>query len=219
MKNLVISGLISLGLLSTLGKAATAQTYEFFEHKDNSYFSYPMSAKDTDYFSYWVPAYTIGVLTLQNSGRKSDFDISVYDAPNGNRLSVGDAGSITTELVTVPMSSKGRYIYIKIFNYGRASSEYRLYANYVDPFAKLAIAAGVGVFTCNSDAPSNRNMSRATSIIGSTLQGSTLSGVARDAVINEISNEIVAQMGAGCLTEVVINGTASIVQGIYRNYN
>ena len=115
------------------------------------------------------------------------------------------------------MSRRGRYVYIQVFNYGNQASQYRFYANYIHPARRVAAAALVTAFTCGSE-DSNQNVSRATTVVGSFLQGRSFSGVTQDFIMNEITDEVKVQFGNGCMSELLINSTSTLIQGIFRNY-
>ena len=78
MKKL-IAGIAALGFCLTTSSVAKAQEFIEFEHKNNRYYYKTLNSEGAAYYKYKVPAYTLGVFTLKNNSRRSNFDIYAYE--------------------------------------------------------------------------------------------------------------------------------------------
>ncbi|MEL6580231.1 MAG: hypothetical protein AAFQ14_10790 [Cyanobacteria bacterium J06621_12] len=173
------------------------------------------------YYKYGVPANTFGVFTLKNSGGGSDFDIYVYEYTDDYQLiGRGENSGTQTELIVTPPSIESRYVYITVVNEGRETSEYKLYADYVSPVNKFMLSAAKAVMMhgFDPDMVSSRAASRTITGIFSLAEGNGLTGVTKDLVINEMTEEMRAQFGYGAMGDFMLDWTLSMVSGFYKNY-
>lgn len=220
MKKL-LAGITAISLFLTSPGMAKAQEVTEFKHKNDRYFHQTLPPKGVAYYKYKIPAFSFGVFTLKNHSRKSDFDIYVYDNTRGwQLLNKGENTGIATELVTTSMISQNRYAYIKIVNYGSQSSRYHFFANHVTPAKNFAFALAQTMIICSLE---GKNIdpdvsSRGVTALSSILQGNNLKGFTVDMAINEITSKIRAELGYGCAGDFVVNGVASVVKDVYRNY-
>lgn len=212
---------VAMGLWIMSGATSLAQEITEFDPQYTNYYE-TLDSKEEAYYKYKVPANTFGVLTLKNSSGSSDFDIVVYEYINGESqlIDTGENADTQTELIITPPSSEERYVYIKVLNYGSATSEYKLYADYVSPINKFLLSGTKALFSCGMDQEdvSNRNSDRMLTGIFSILEGNGLTGVATDLVLDEIAAEMREQFGYGCLGDFAVDWTVSIVSGFYKNY-
>ena len=203
------------------GATSLAQEITEFDPEYTNYYE-TLNSREGAYYKYKVPANTFGVLTLKNSGGSSDFDIAVYEYINGEGqlIDTGENSDTQTELIITPPSSEERYVYIKVLNYGSATSEYKLYADYVSPMNKFLLSGTKALISCGmqQEDVSNRNADRMLTGIFSILEGNGMTGVATDLVIDEIAAEMREQFGYGCLGDFAVDWTVSIVSGFYKNY-
>lgn len=214
---------IATGLCLFSATAALSQEYTEFDSQYSSYYS-TLSSKQATYYKYVVPAHTFGVFTLKNDSGRSDFDIAAYryDSDNGLQLiDTQDNSGTQTELLIVQPSSRDRYIYLDVVNYGNASSQYRLYADYVSPMNKFWLAAARALVEGGFSAQENiseRDASRLTTGLFSLFEGNGFAGVGKDMAINEITEEMRSQFGYGAMGDFIVDWSVSIVEGFYKNY-
>ncbi|MDM9580425.1 hypothetical protein [Nostoc sp. GT001] len=220
MKKL-LAGISALGLSITSPGIANAQEFTNFEHQDNKYYYETLNSQGLAYYRYKVPAYTFGIFTLKNHSRSSNVDIYVHDYSGDWKLLVkGNNQGTETELVVTPMFSEDKYAYITIVNDGSQPSEYHLYANYVSPANRFAIALAETSLICSLEKENipNETSSRVVTGLSSILQGNNLAGVTQDLLINEFTNAMRNQFGYGCTGDFVVNWGVSMFRGVYRNY-
>ncbi|MBW4614099.1 MAG: hypothetical protein KME21_12645 [Desmonostoc vinosum HA7617-LM4] len=218
MKKL-FAGMTALTVWMTSPGIANAQEWTTFEHQDNRYYQETLDSQGSTYYRYKVPANTFGVFTLKNNSRSSDVDIYVYDY-SGTLLAKGDNQGSQTELVVTTTFNEDRYAFIKIINAGSQASQYHLYANYVSPSNKFAIAFTETALTCSLEKENipNQTSSRVITGISSILQGNNLAGVTQDLLINEVTSAMRNNFGYGCTGDFMINWVVSMFKGVYRNY-
>ncbi len=219
--NKILTGVAAFGVWMASTGIANAQNFTNFEHQDNRSYDETLNSKGTAFYKYKIPAYTFGVFTLKNDSRRSDFDIYVYEYSGDFKLvNKGENQGSNTELVVTPISSEDKYAYIKIVNYGPQPSQYNLYANYVSPANKFAIALAETALVCSLEREdiSNRTNSRVITGISSILQGNNLGGLAQDLLINEVTDTMRNQFGYGCIGDFAVNWSVSIFSGFFRNY-
>lgn len=212
---------VAMGLWIVSSAIAVAQEITEYDPQYTNYYG-TLDTSEASFYKYKVPANTFGILTLKNSGGSSDFDIAVYEyIDEGYQLiGTGENSDTQTELVIAPPSTGERYIYIKVFNYGSATSEYKLYADYVSPMNKFLLSGAKTLISCGLEQEdvSDRNAGRMLTGIFSLLEGNGLTGVATDLVLDEIAAEMREQFGYGCLGDFAVDWTISIVSGFYKNY-
>ncbi len=214
----IIAGFTTFSLWMSCSGIANAQIITEFKHQDYSYFRQVLKSRNyTDYW-YKIPANTLGVFTLKNNSRRSNFDIFVSDK-NSKMLGQGLSPGVQTELVVTPIYGRDRYAYIRIINRGSQASQYQLYANYVSPFNKFAIELAKTVITCNPNTKNDdSNFSRVMTTLSGIIQGSSFANLTLDLIINEFTNSMRKQFGYGCTGDFMVNWGVSMVRGIYRNY-
>lgn len=220
MKKL-LAGITALSLCLTSPGMAKAQEITEFKHQNDRYYAETLSPKGVSYYKYKIPAFSFGVFTLKNHSRKSDFDIYIYDNTRGwQLLNKGEKTGRETELVLTPISSKSRYAYIKIVNYGSQSSRYHFFANHVTPAKNFAFALAETAFVCGGESINiDPNISsRGVTAISSILQGNNLKGLTVDMAINEVTNKMREELGYGCAGDFVVNLSVSTIKDIFRNY-
>lgn len=212
--------IVALAMWASAPAIAFAQEFTEYDSQYTNYYG-TLDTREATFYKYKVPANTFGVLTLKNSERSSDFDIFVYEDVDGDQLiGKGENSRTQTELVIASPSTEERYVYIKILNYGSATSEYKLYADYVSPMNKFALSGIKTLISCGmeQDDVSSRNANRMLTGIFSVLEGNGLTGVATDLVLDEVAAEMREQFGYGCMGDFAVDWTISIVSGFYKNY-
>lgn len=213
----------------------TNNTVSFSYIASDKYGYSTLSSSQTSYWQYYVPANTLGVFTLKNTSNSSDFDIYVYSSESMSyRLDAGTNSGTSTELVTVPIESYGRYIYIKIVNSGNYSSTYNFYPHFVD-FAKKGEEALVEASaqylieeglkwlfdiktTDNNYDQNDKDVGRASAIIMSTLKGDDLGSMTKSVVINELTTALRDEFGYGFWGNLLVNYAIGITDDVYKNY-
>lgn len=217
MKKL-LAVITAFGLWISFPGTATAQRITEIKHQDDSYYYQVLNSQNLADYKYKVPANTLGVFTLKNNSRRSDFDIYVYDG-NGRLLNQGVKNGTETELVITQMVSWDRYAYIRIINRGSQPSRYHFYANHVSPINRFGIELAKTVLTCDpKQNNSNQNLSRGITVLSSIIQGDSLGNLASNLVIGELTDSMRKQFGYGCAGDLMVNWGISMVQGVYRNY-
>jgi hypothetical protein len=217
MKKL-LAGITAISLFLTSPGIAKAQEFTEFEHENDTYYSQTLKSKGVAFYKYKIPAMSIGVFTLKNHSRKSDFDIYIYDS--GSWKPLGTESGVKTELVTTSMNLENRYAYIKIVNYGSQSSRYHFYANHVNLAKNVAFTAAETLFACGLEGQKiDPNIaSRGVTAVSSILQGNNLKGLTMDMAINEITNRMREELGYGCTGDFVVSLAISTIKDIFRNY-
>ncbi len=200
---------------------AFSQEYTEYDPQYRSYYG-TLSSKEKTYYKYLVPAYTFGVFTLHNDSDRSDFDITAYEYDDGfQKIDTQDNSGTATELLIVQPSDHDRYIYLDVVNYGSASSQYRLYSDYVSPMNKFWLAAGKAWLESGISAQDDItevDASRITTGLFSLFEGKSLAGMGMDLAINEITEDMRTQFGYGAMGDFFIDWSVSIVEGFYKNY-
>lgn len=220
MKKL-LAGIAAFSLCITSPGIANAQEFTEFEHQNNRYYYETLKSQGVTYYKYKVPAYSFGIFTLKNHSRMANFDIYIYDDTGEWKLLAKGANTgVTTELVTTPIISQNRYVYIQIVNQGSQPSQYLFYANHVTPGKNFVIALAETVIICGLEKQniSSQTSSRVVTGISSILQGNNLAGFSRDLLINEITSSIRQQFGYGCTGDFAVNWGVSMIKDVYRNY-
>lgn len=234
-KEVLSNGKTSEGYFSN-GKYIGSTNSTSYTHISPDNYGYEtLSSQKVSYWKYYVPANTMGVFTLKNKSKSSDFDIYIYS--NESRtylLKSGVNSGTTTELITVPVENYGRYVYIKIHNDGYSSSKYNLYPHFVD-FGKKGEEALIEASAQylieeslkwlfgieeNSDNynEQDRNVGRASTLILSTLKGDSLGEMAKSSVVNEITTKLRDEFGYGFWGDLLVNYAIGIVDETYKNY-
>ena len=88
MKKLLLACATAVGVWGALLGTAEAQQsqYTYFQQRDESFFEMSLSPRNAYYYQYWVPANTIGVLTLHNVDRRSNVNVYAYASPDRTAL-------------------------------------------------------------------------------------------------------------------------------------
>lgn len=183
----------------------------------------------------WVPANQMPVFTLKNQSRKSDFDLFLFnDQSLKYKIQEGVKSGTTTELILGNTHSSDRYIYILVKNTGDRTSEYHFQHHDIDLAEKFGIAfrdasaqyvieEGLkwlfDVKETDKDyKEKDRNVSRASNLIVSSLNKENLGGSAKNLVINEITSELREAFGYGFWGNLLVNYGILVVTDVYRNY-
>lgn len=214
----ILAGVTALSLWVCSFGTATAQRITEIRHQDDSYYYQLLNSQNFADYRYRVPANTLGIFTLKNNSRRSDFDIYVYEG-NGRLIAQGVKGGTQTELVITPILSWDRYVYIRVINSGSQASQYHLYANYISPINRFGIELAKTVLLCNpNQSNNNQNLSRGLTVLSSVIQGDSLDRLTLNLAINELTDGMRRHFGYGCAGDLMVNWGVSIIQGIYRNY-
>jgi hypothetical protein len=217
MKKLLAS-ITTLSLWISFPGTATAQRITEIRHQDDSYYHEVLNSQNFADYRYRVPANTLGVFTLKNNSGRSDFDIFLYEG-NGRQIAQGINNGTQTELLTTPLLSQDRYIYLRVINRGSQTSRYHLYANYISPINRFGIELAKTALLCNPNQNnSNQNLSRGITVLSSIVQGESLGNLALNLAISELTDNMRKQFGYGCAGDLMVNWGVSMVQGVYRNY-
>ncbi len=210
------------------------QPLSFADHEcqqiaGNKQYSLSATAKGQICYAYYVASGNMPVLTLKHRRGQADFDIHVYrDNALSNEVAKRDSQGAKSELLVLPPTSRGRYLYLKIENYTNASGSYALYADQIDLadkagqiFAETAAesllkSAFTSIFGIkDSDRRSNRSINAMTTAMVSNLAGKNLSETSADVMISDIRRQMV---GDGFLDSLIINYMVAIVRDVYRYY-
>jgi len=207
-----------------------------YSHKmlNEGYFgSGTLNSGEKTYWKYYVPAGTMAVFTLKNTSYVSDFDIYSYsDTKHNYLIESGENYGSTSELITMPLSDYGRYIYIKIENDGTSTAKYKLNAHYVDFIglgeqaiveagAQYLIEEGLRfIFDIEDDEEQfdDRDMSRASTLIMSGLKGDNLTETTKSLLINEVTSELRDEFGYGFWGDLFVNYGIGIINETYKYY-
>lgn len=208
-----------------------AQSYKMLNH---GYYAHgTIYSKGASYWKYYIPANELGVFTLKNKGYASDLDLFIYSSSSRSyRLAAGEKSGRSTELVTISGGDYGKYVYLKVLNYGDASTKFHLYAhqvNYGEMLADALITAGIQSLAenllcwladadCKNNSSNARNAERAAGIAVSALKGESLGSMAKSALISEVTASIRDQLGYGFWADFGVNYAVGLVQEIYMNY-
>jgi hypothetical protein len=218
IKNKLLATLTGLSLSLFFPSAANSQNWTTFEHQNNRYYYNTLSSQNVAYYRYEVPAMTIGVFTIKNKSGRADFDVYVFEDPQGNKLiAKGENSGSDTELVITPLAETTKYVYVVIVNAGSSSAKYHFFANYVSPINRFMKVALTTPLSCDNNG-SDEWRSRSVAAITSLLEGNDIGGLTQDVVINEITDKIRKEFGYGCFGDFLVNYAIDMVQGVLRNY-
>ena len=188
-----------------------------------------------------VPAYHIGVVTLKHRRGQGDFDLRLASAISsfggalpGSEIAFDNQGGTGSELALFEPGSSERYVYVKVFSDNQAAGDYEFYYHTINLPQHMAVAAldagmrllGQALAESFIESMTGRKVSRderavtAALVNGgiSALQGSNLSGIAMDAVINAFLADAEAEFGPGSLAfQYVTSLVPNVVGDIYRH--
>lgn len=207
--------------------------YNHYKIGNNEYSIQTLNSGYNQYWKYYIPAGTMAVFTLKNNSSTSDFDIFVYsDKNHDNLLKSGENNGTKTEMVVMPVYEYGKYVYLKIKNYGDYSSKYKVNAHHVD-LAGLAedalidagsqylIEEGIkwifGVEDDNDD-QSSHNISRASNLILSVLKEEDFAGTSRNLLINELTETLRTEFGFGFWGNLMVSYGVNVISETYKYY-
>jgi hypothetical protein len=202
--------------------------YGFYPMSDDTGYRDSLSPKNTSYYKYYVSSDRMAVLTLKNMSYESDFDIYVYsDESMTNLIGKGANDEDKTELELISQKDYGRYVYIKVINYGDSYATYKLYAHEVDFIQILTDAlvesAVIGIIKLllsdEDDTESEtRNKSRAATAIFGALSGKNLGEIGKDLLISEVTSSLREELGYGFWGDYAVSCGVSFIRKIYKYY-
>ena len=217
------------------GKFVKNNSGLFYFIPSTQYGNDDLAAGKNAYLECYVPANTLGVFTLKNKSATSDLDIYIYaDEKMYSNIGSGLNSGITTELVTVPIESHGRLVYIKLVNKGRSTARYNFYPHNVNIIKKgeeALIEAGAEyllseglkwIFGINEGSQNysanNKNAGQASAIIISALKGNNLGAQSKYSTLNKVSLSLKAEFGNSFWGNVFVNFANNILTDVYQNY-
>jgi hypothetical protein len=205
-----------------------------FDYIESSqYADKPLMSLKNAYWQYYIPANTWGVFTLKNKLKDSNLDIYIYsDESMSTIIGTGLAIGATNELVTVPVKSYGRFVFVKIKNTGNLSTQYIFYPRYIDfvkkgeealieTGAQYLIEQGLkwlfGVTETDENYKTNDKLvGRASAVIISTLKGNNLGSNSKSFFIKKLSNALREEFGNSFMGNLFINYGNGIYEEAFK---
>lgn len=187
-----------------------------------------LAGGNTRYYQYYISSDQMAVFTLKNLSYSSDFDIYIYrDSDMKNLIGKGSNNGTTTELELIGQESYGRYVYIKVKNYGEDHASFRLYAHEID-FVQIltdslvetaAVSLLKALLSSDDDSEEDaRNKGRAATAIFSALSGKNLGEIGEELLINEVTTTIQEELGYGFWGDYAVSCATSFIRKIYKYY-
>jgi hypothetical protein len=177
---------------------------------------------------YWDRGLNSGlaVYTLKHESGDSDFDIFIKDSGRKTLLRSGTNGGKNSELLVLPTSTTGDWLFLEVKNVGSRVATYNLYPRkigFAEQFGqafKAAIFQGIIKWAIGAEnEESSANASRFATAFTSLMVNRNLASVAKDVVINEITTRIQRELGLkGFWADVANNFVAGTIGEVYEDY-
>ncbi len=176
---------------------------------------------------YWDRGLNSGlaVYTLKHESGDSDFDIFIKDSRK-TLLRSGTNGGKNSELLVLPTSTTGDWLFLEIKNVGSRVATYNLYPRkigFAEQFMqafKVSILHGIIKWAMGAETEEGRaNAGRVATVFTSLMVNRNLASVAKDVVINEITTRIQRELGLnGFWADVANNFVAGTIGEVYEDY-
>jgi hypothetical protein len=202
--------------------------YGFEAMYSNYGYGESLAGGNTRYYKYYISSGRISVFTLKNLSSGSDFDLYLYsDEGMNNLVGKGSNSGTKSELEVISQENYGRYVYIKVKNYGNEYASYKLYAHEID-FVKIltdslletaAISLLKQLFSSDDDSEEDtRNKARAATVIFSAISGKNLGEIGEELLINEVTTAIQEELGYGFWGDYAVSCATNFIRTIYMYY-
>ncbi|WP_194972376.1 hypothetical protein [Aquiflexum lacus] len=195
------------------------QTFQTYETNIKYYYG-SIDRGNSTFFKFYIPADQMAVFTLKTKSYGSDYDIYTYNSSNlGSVMEQSTNPENEPELIVMPVLNYGRWIYVKIQNYGNYG-EYYFFAHNVDIGEKfgeaLILAMLEGIFSTGNEVD-DRDLSRGLNVASSILKNSSLEDASRSYILNELTNNLRKELGYGATAGFFVNFIVSLYDDILKN--
>jgi len=213
------SALLLISSFLVSGLVVFGQNFTAFDTQYRSYYN-SISKGSNEYYSFYIPANEMGVLTLKSIGYGTDFDLYVYSSNSMSYLiEKSISGGNEIELITLEVKDYSRRVYVKVRNNG-SYGKYKFYAHNIDIYEKLAEAVIMaileGIFASGDDV-NDRDLSRGLNLAASIVKNSSLGEATRSFILNELTRKLRAELGYGAVAGFFVTFIVSVYGDVLKN--